>query len=123
MLANGKDDLARAVSDYSDMTPAEAKKTVGESLWLENGSTLFLDTAALDSERQQIFSMGVMLTRVMEAQAMGGTEKEVAWLARGAAYLIGTCASKKRGSAVSPTTAAPGTACCRRRAASPMPPA
>lgn len=90
VLANGKDDLAEAVSAYSDMTPEEAKKTVGESLWLENGSMLFLDAAALDSERQEIFSMGVMLTRVMEAQAMGGTEKEVAWLARGAAYLIGT---------------------------------
>lgn len=97
VLANGKNDLAQAVSDYSDMTPAEAKKTVGESLWLENGSTLFLDTAALDSERQQIFSMGVMLTRVMEAQAMGGTEKEVAWLARGAAYLIGTLRLEEEG--------------------------
>ena len=97
MLANGKDDLARAVSDYSDMTPAEAKKTVGESLWLENGSTVFLDTAALDSRRQQIFSMGVMLTRVMEAQAMGGTKQEVAWLARGAAYLIGTLRLEEEG--------------------------
>ena len=31
-----------------------------------------------------------MFTRVMEAQAMGGTDREVAWLARGMAYLIGT---------------------------------
>lgn len=90
VLANGKENMAKAVSEYSDMTPAEAQKNIGESLWLENGSTLFLDAAALDSRRQQIFSTGVMLTRVMEAQAMGGTEKEVAWLARGMAYLIGT---------------------------------
>ena len=41
--------------------------------------------------------MGVMLTRVMEAQAMGGTEKEVAWLARGAAYLIGTLRLEEEG--------------------------
>lgn len=90
VLANGKEQMAGAVSAHSDMTPAEAAKNIGESLWLENGSTLFLDAAVLDSRRQQIFSTGVMLTRVMEAQAMGGTEKEVAWLARGMAYLIGT---------------------------------
>lgn len=90
VLASGKDQLAEAVHTHSDMTLVEAKKDVGQSLWLENGSTLFLDAAALDSRRQQIFSLGVMLTRVMEAQAMGGTDKEVAWLARGMTYLIGT---------------------------------
>lgn len=90
VLASGKDKLAEAVHTHSDMTLAEAKKDVGQSLWLENGSTLFLDAASLDSRRQQIFSLGVMLTRVMEAQAMGGTDREVAWLARGMAYLIGT---------------------------------
>lgn len=97
VLANGKDDLAQAVSSYSDMTLPEARKNVGESLWLENGSTIFLDVAALDSARQQTFSMGVMLTRVMEAQAMGGTEQEVAWLARGTAYLIGTLRLSEEG--------------------------
>ena len=79
------------------MTFDEARKNVGESLWLENGSTVFLDAAALDSRRQQIFSMGVMITRVMEAQAMGGTEQEVAWLARGTAYLIGTLRLSEEG--------------------------
>ncbi|WP_337778267.1 hypothetical protein, partial [Mitsuokella jalaludinii] len=97
VLANGKDDLAQAVSSYSDMTLPEARKNVGESLWLENGSTIFLDVAALDSARQQTFSMGGMLTRVMEAQAMGGTEQEVAWLARGTAYLIGTLRLSEEG--------------------------
>ena len=97
VLANGKDDLAQAVSSYSDMTLPEARKNVGESRWLENGSTFFLDVAALDSARQQTFSMGVMLTRVMEAQAMGGTEQEVAWLARGTAYLIGTLRLSEEG--------------------------
>ena len=97
VLASGKEELAQAVSARSDMTSDEARKNVGESLWLENGSTVFLDAAALDSRRQQIFSMGVMLTRVMEAQAMGGTEQEVAWLARGTAYLIGTLRLSEEG--------------------------
>lgn len=97
VLASGKEELAQAVSARSDMTSDEARKNVGESLWLENGSTVFLDAAALDSRRQQIFSMGVMLTRVMEAQAMGGTEQEVAWLARGTAYLIGTLRLEQEG--------------------------
>ena len=97
VLASGKEELAQAVSARSDMTSDEARKNVGESLWLENGSTVFLDAAALDSRRQQTFSMGVMLTRVMEAQAMGGTEQEVAWLARGTAYLIGTLRLSEEG--------------------------
>ena len=66
--------------------------------------------------------MGVMLTRVMEAQAMGGTEQEVAWLARGTAYLIGTLRlSEEKGSAAR-ITAAAGSVCSRRRGASPMVP-
>ena len=97
VLASGKEEFAQAVSARSDMTFDEARKNVGESLWLENGSTVFLDAAALDSRRQQIFSMGVMITRVMEAQAMGGTEQEVAWLARGTAYLIGTLRLSEEG--------------------------
>lgn len=90
VLTNSRDDMVQAAASMAGMSEEEANAFSGDSLWVESGSTILLNVANLTDERQRIFNLSVMTARVFEAQNMGAESKEMAWLARGFAYLVGT---------------------------------
>ncbi len=89
ILAADQQDLMASVMAYCGLSEKRAKELAGSSLWIENGSTILVNASQLDEERQQIFSVGVMLMRILEAQRMGQPERNVEWLTRGSGYIMG----------------------------------
>ena len=89
VLAADQQDLMAAVKDYCGIPEDKAKELSGSSLWIENGSTILVNVGQLEEDRQQVFSMGVMLMRIMQAQRKGQPEHDIEWLTRGAGYVMG----------------------------------
>ena len=97
VLANNQDDLAEAVKTYCSIPEDKAKELAASSLWIENGSTVLLNASQIESDRQQSFTVGVMLMRVMLGQRMGQPERSVEWLMRGSGYLMGVARLGEKG--------------------------
>lgn len=90
VLTSSQDDMVQAALSLAGMSEEEARAFSGDSLWVESGSTILLNVAKLTDERQRIFNLGAMMARVFTAQHTGEEKNELAWLARGVAYLVGT---------------------------------
>lgn len=90
VLASDQQDLSRAVQEFCGMNPEKASTLAASSLWIENGSTVLINVGQLDTRRQQIFSMGTMLMRIMQSQRSGHPAEDMEWLVRGAGYVMGT---------------------------------
>lgn len=89
ILSPDQQDLAKAVQQYCGVTEKKAAELAGSSLWLENGSTVLINMEQLGEPRQQVFTMGVLLMRVMQGQWMGSVNHGIEWLTRGAGYILG----------------------------------
>lgn len=88
LTADGKD-MARALVKECSIAEDKAAGLAGESLWVENGSTVVVNAGQLDGERQIVFSSAVMMTRSLQEQLMGASSDELEWMRRGMAYLVG----------------------------------
>ena len=97
VLANNQEDLAEAVKTYCGIPEEQAKELAASSLWIENGSTILLNASQIESDRQQSFTVGVMLMRVMQGQRMGQPERGIEWLMRGSGYLMGVARLGEKG--------------------------
>lgn len=97
VLANNQEDLAEAVKTYCSIPEEQAKELAASSLWIENGSTVLLNASQIESDRQQSFTVGVMLMRVMQGQRMGQPERGIEWLMRGSGYLMGVARLGEKG--------------------------
>lgn len=89
ILSPDQQDLAKAVRQYCGVTEKKAAELAGSSLWLENGSTVLINMEQLSEPRQQVFTMGVLLMRVMQGQRMASVNHGIEWLTRGAGYILG----------------------------------
>lgn len=89
VLSRDQQDMAKAVALYCDLPAKQAQELAAASLWIENGSTILINTQQLDTDRQRIFTMGALMMRVLQGQRMGAPERNVEWLVRGAGYIMG----------------------------------
>ena len=91
VLTADEEGLAEAARKYCEMEAGRAEQLSANSLGIENGSTLLVNTARLDDEQQRTLSLSVLLLRTLEGQYLGRGESrsDIAWLAKGAAYVFG----------------------------------
>lgn len=91
ILTPDEDGLALAAQKYCDMEPGRSAMLSRNSLGIENGSTLLVNTEHLDDEQQRILSLHVLLMRSLEGQYLGRGDsvKDIAWLSKGTAYVFG----------------------------------
>lgn len=97
VLAGSQADLAQAIKTYCSIPEERAKELAASSLWVENGSTVLINASQIESDRQQSFTVGVMLMRVMQGQRMGQPERSIEWLIRGSGYLMGVARLGEKG--------------------------
>ena len=89
ILAADADDLTARLTQECSIPPERAKSLAVGSLWVENGSTVVINADELKENRQIIFSVAVMETRLLISQLTGAAEDELEWFNRGIAYLMG----------------------------------
>lgn len=89
LLAKDQQGVQQAAMKFAGLSQNSTKNLSQNSLWLENGSTLILNTAKLENKEQSLFSLGTMLTRVMIAQRLGYQKHNLEWLEQGLSYYMG----------------------------------
>jgi hypothetical protein len=90
ILTADKDDFSQAITAALSETSAKADE-LSSNLWVESGSTILVNSSGFaDDRQQQIFSMGAMLTRMLEGQAAAEHIMDIEWLGRGSAYYVAT---------------------------------
>lgn len=97
ILSPNRQDLVNAIQLYCGVTEQKAAELAGSSLWIENNSTILINMEQLSEPHQQIFTMGVLLMRVMQGQRMASVKNDIEWLARGAGYMMGVARMSETG--------------------------
>ena len=89
IVTNDSDGFRAALRDVLAIDNNKADNLAGKSLWVESGSTVFVDGGQLHEKDQQIFSMAALMIRMMEGRMASEHVTELEWLGRGAAYYVG----------------------------------
>lgn len=92
VLAKDNSDLANALVTMCSMDKKEADDIAKTSLWIENGSTVLINTGELKDNKQIIFTTGSMLMRMYQTQKLDDSKPSIEWLTRGAGYIAGVTA-------------------------------
>jgi hypothetical protein len=89
VFVSGAEDYAAAMQEYCGVDAAEAQRTAADSVWAENNSTLFVNAAKIDDNRQSIFVSSAMVSRLFILQQLGSEDVGMTWLLRGMSYVSG----------------------------------
>ena len=89
VFVSGAEDYAAAMQEYCGVDAAEAQRTAADSVWAENNSTLFVNAAKIDDNRQSIFVSSAMVSRLFILQQLGSEDVGMTWLMRGMSYVSG----------------------------------
>lgn len=92
VLTKNSEDLANALIEICSMDKKEANDIAKASLWIENGSTVFINTGELKDNNQVIFTAGSMLMRMYQTQRLDDSKPSIEWLTRGTGYIAGVTA-------------------------------
>ena len=89
VFVSGAEDYAAAMQEYCGVDAAEAQRTAADSVWAENNSTLFVNAAKIDDNRQSIFVSSAMVSRLFILQQLSSEDVGMTWLLRGMSYVSG----------------------------------
>lgn len=89
ILAKDPNDFAEAIHENCALPEKKAVELSKGSLWVENGSTILLETSQLRDKKQRAFVMAALSARLLEGQLEGENAKYLEWMDRGMAYVIG----------------------------------